>query len=209
MSRSELVIGKDFGKLKEKTVVVIGVGGTGCAVVQLLSKINLKKLIIMDGDYIEESNLERQFLYSSKDIGKRKVDVVVEKLDAVCSIDAIPNFATAENIPLADLIIDCTDNAESRLAIDSFCRSKNIPWIYTGAVGAIGAVYFVHPTSKPVDVFIKDGESCCAVGVLNSLVSIVGSWAVSIAITYLTTGKYEDKLIRFNLNQNEVWKLSI
>lgn len=207
MSRSELVIGKEFGKLKEKSIAVIGVGGTGCIVIQLLSRLPFKKIHIIDGDFVEESNLERQFLYTHKDVGRRKVDVAKEKLDAE-HICAHSFFANEENIPIVDLIIDCTDNIESRKSIDAFCRKNNIPWIYTGAVGLIGAIYFVAVGKNVVNI-LKEGDACCAVGVLNTLVSLVGSWAVSLAVQYLTVGRTEEKMIRINLETNEVWKITV
>lgn len=208
MSRSELVIGTDFRKLTEKTVAVVGVGGTGCAVAQLLSRLPLKKLILIDGDFVEESNLERQFLFSKKDVGKRKVDVAAEKLRSFCEIAAVADFFTEKTSLSADLIIDCTDNLESRTAIDAFSKSQKVPWIYTGAVGSIGAVKFVS-LSESISKILGEGDSCCAVGVLHTLPSLVASWAVSLVVAYLTKGVCEQKLIRVNLETNDVWKISV
>jgi molybdopterin/thiamine biosynthesis adenylyltransferase len=208
MSRSELVIGKNFRKLAEKKVAVIGIGGTGCAVAQLLSRVPLQKMVLIDGDFIEDSNLERQFLFSKDDVGKMKVAVVAEKLHSFCDIDVIADFFSEKMSLSVDLIIDCTDNLKNRLAINSYSKSRNIPWIYTGAVGSIGAIKFVS-TSESISKILGEGESCCAIGVLHTLPSLVASWAVSFAVTYLTTETCESKLIRINLESNDVWKIVV
>ena len=206
MSRSELVIGKDFKHLKEKIVVVIGAGGTGCSVIQLLSRLPLKEIIVMDGDFVEESNLERQFLYKKEDIGKRKADII-EKIQSHSTLKALPEFANEKNIPKADLIIDCTDNIESRKKINTFCNEHTTPWIYTGAVGTIGSVLFVNPGKTPVEKVFGDGESCCAIGVLHTLPAIVGAYAVTEAVRFLTTKKYSNTLFRINLSQHKHWQI--
>ena len=82
-------------------------------VAQLLSKYPID-LVVMDGDFVEESNLERQVLFDYSDVGKLKVNVAKAKL----GVEVIPEFLDENNIPEADLLIDCTDNFETRKIIN-------------------------------------------------------------------------------------------
>ena len=217
MSRSETYFGPEQKRLFEKTVVIVGVGGTGNQVAQMLARQGLKHLMIIDRDTLEESNLERQMLYTKDDIDKPKVEAAKEKLCGLCNITASNKDLNNLNIDLlipksTDLIIDCTDNAETRLLINDHSMNHKIPWLYTGAIGVTGTLYFIDPknTNRACYQCFQGqhyGETCAEAGVLNSTVSGVASMAVSIATHYLIKGDYPADLIRFDLESFE--KLSI
>ena len=207
---------KDMTEMK--TVLIIGVGGLGCTTASLLARHRFN-LVLIDGDVIEKSNLDRQILYSKEDIGKPKVDVAHEKLSEFSNIEKIFDNFNDETISKYDdifssvgLIIDCTDNVETRKLINTFSFDKNIPWIYSAGVQDIGSLYFIDPSKKEracYDCFNEDkyGESACEVGVLNTTVSIVGALAARIATKYLETGEYPDDLIR--LKDNQIYTLRL
>lgn len=202
--RNEKILGK--GSLKGKSVVIVGVGGTGCAVAQLLSRLGLK-LILIDRDLVEETNIERQILFNKSDIGKPKVTAAKERLG---NAEARFEDVNHQTIDLdADLVIDCTDNIETRLLINDYCKKKGIPWIYTGAVGRIGAVYFNKNACFSCFNKSNYGQTCSEVGVLNTTVSLVGSIAAAIAVDYLALGKVEEDLIRINMENNALEKIKI
>ena len=135
MSRSKIILGDGYDRIKDKTIAIVGVGGTGSTVAQLLSRMNPKKLILIDGDTVEEINLERQILYYKEDIGKKKTEAAKERLKDFCAIESRAERLTESNINFenSDLVIDCTDNIETRQLINNYCHKKKINWIYTGS----------------------------------------------------------------------------
>jgi len=110
-------------------------------------------------------------------------------------------------------VIDCTDNAPTRLIMNDYCKKKNINWIYSGAVGSIGAIYFIDnkdngPCYRCVNQE-KSGETSCEIGVLNSIVVMVASMTVNIAVNHLANEKIEDKLLRINFSDNTLMKINV
>ncbi len=211
------VLGKNFDKLKDKTVVIVGAGGLGCNVSNLLARLKVN-LIIIDNDIVDDTNLERQILYDKSDLLKSKVETTKEKLSQFTNITAIHKEVNKNNINKLipkniDLIIDCTDNITARLLINNYCKTNNINWIYSGAVSNIGAIYFINNKENGSCYEClqqdKDGETSCEIGVLNSLVVMVASMAVNVAINYLVNNKIEDKFLRINMNDNSILKINV
>ena len=203
---------KNFEKIKDKSIIVIGAGGLGCIVAELLSRMNIN-FTIVDDDIVDDTNLERQILFNKNDLLKKKVNVVSEKLKEFSKIKAKDKRLEEKNIKLiidkADLVIDCTDNIKTRKIINEYCVKNNIAWIYSGAVGNIGTVYLIKDNACFTCINSdKDGETSCEIGVLNSIVTIVGALTVNIAMQYLIENKKEEKLIRINLKTNEMMKIN-
>ncbi len=199
-------------KMKDKRIIVIGAGGLGCVVADLLARMNIG-FTIVDDDIVDDTNLERQILFNNNDLLKKKVDVVAEKLKEFSTINAIDERLDEKNVKeiigKADLVIDCTDNMSTRKIINEYCVKDNIAWIYSGAVGDIGTVYLIKDNACFECINQdKDGETSCEIGIMNSIVAIVGAWTVNIALQYLLDEKSEDKLLRINLKTNEIIKLS-
>ena len=199
------VYGKDAEKLKEKKVLIVGIGGLGCTVANLLARMKVK-LILIDDDIVDDTNLERQTLFETKDLLEQKCIVAKEKLEQFTSIEAINKRLIEENIDIIpkdiDLIIDCTDNVETRLLINRYCHDNNIPWIYSGAVGNIGIIYFIN-NDKPCYECLnknKQGETSCEIGVLNTTVTMVAAITAHNAIDFLIKGKVENNIIRITEN---------
>lgn len=210
------VFGKDAEKIIGKKIVIIGAGGTGCSIAQLLGRMRIPFTII-DSDIVDTPNLERQILFDMKDLLKSKVLAIKEKLKDFTEVTAITQMIDEKNyeiIGIPDLVIDCTDNVAARLVINKYCLEKKIPWIYTGAVHGIGAIYFIDAKNTDAPCFAcfnqdKEGETSCEIGVLNSMVSIVGSLAVNIALQYLIEGKIEKEMIRVNLATGMITKVKV
>jgi adenylyltransferase/sulfurtransferase len=99
-----------------------------------------------------------------------------------------------------DLVIDCTDNIETRLLINKYCHDNNIPWIYTGAVGNIGIIYFIDKDRPCYECINKNkqGDTSCEIGVLNTIVTSVASIATHCAIEFLVNKKIENDIIRIS-----------
>jgi molybdopterin-synthase adenylyltransferase len=211
------VLGKNAEKLSDKNVVIIGVGGLGCTVANLLARLQIN-LTLIDYDVVSASNLERQILYDKDDLSKKKVKVAQNKLEQFTNIRIIDEGIEENNIKklipkYVDLIIDCTDNIQTRLVINQYCLKNNINWIYSGAVCNIGAIYFIdNKNNGPCYECLqqdKDGQTSCEVGVLNSLVVMIASMAANVAVNYLTNTKIEDNLLRINLSNNNIMKIAV
>jgi len=219
IERRSRLVSNNYNLLKDKTVAIIGVGGTGNLVASLLARAGIGKLILIDKDVVEESNLERQMLFDFDDIGKNKSEVVKTKLSKFCIIvfhDCELNSDNIDKLELqsCDLILDCTDNMETRHTINKFCVENKVPFIYTGAIQNSGVVYFVNTLDKKspcLNCFLnqKFGKKAKEAGVINAAVTTVSSIAASIAYNYLCFDKIEKDLIRINLDTNEFLKLSV
>ena len=140
-------------KIREKHVLIIGAGarrGNAEAIVRA----GVGKVTIADRDYVEWSNLQRQQLYTEEDAKQYKPKAVAaaEHLRAINSEVEITPVVTdvtvqemEELVNDVDLILDATDNFETRLLINDISQKYNIPWIYGGCVGSYGVTYTILP----------------------------------------------------------------
>ena len=203
--------------MKQK-ILIIGVGGLGCTTASLLARQGYN-LVLIDGDIVEKSNLDRQILFFNEDIGRPKVEVAEKRLSEFCNINAIFDNFNDDTIQKYEtvfkelsLIIDCTDNVEVRKTINEFSYKKLIPWIYSAGVQDVGSLYFIDPTKKDRACYEcfnenKYGESACEVGVLNTTVSIIGSLSARMTHEYMNSTKYDENMIR--LKGNQIYNLKI
>ena len=174
-------------KLLNATVAIVGMGGLGCPATQSLITAGVGKLILIDGDTIELSNLHRQPLYGVDDVNRLKVEVAKERLGQLNNktvIVAIDKYFTEENgmsfIQDADVIIDSTDNIQSRQLIDKFSKEANIPMVYGGLFRYEGqvAVLNVNGSLGYCELFPEPpsgGDTCADAGVLGMLPGIIGN----------------------------------
>ena len=139
-SRQELYIGKRRQDLlRKRTVSVVGIGALGSVSAELLARAGIGKLKLIDRDFIEKSNLQRQALFAEADVGKLKAKVACEKLKKINSDVEIEYFVddlNADNAEImkSDMILDCVDNMETRFLIDDYCAKKMIPWVHASAI---------------------------------------------------------------------------
>jgi len=125
--------------LMEKTAVLVGCGALGCTSANLLVRSGIKCLKIVDRDFIEESNLQRQSLFDEEDINKNLPKAVaaqkkLQKVNSQIQVEAIVVDLNPSNIGTVlentDVVIDGTDNFETRFLINDYCVKHGIPWIY-------------------------------------------------------------------------------
>ena len=174
-------------KLNNATVVLVGMGGLGCPVSQSLISSGIGKLIIIDGDKIELSNLHRQPLYGVEDIGRLKVQVAKAKLmqlNESAIVEPIEEFLDENNglnfVSDATIIIDATDNIQTRQLIDRLSKKLEIPMVYGGLYRYEGQVAVLNANGSPgyVDLFpepTSSGDACADAGVLGMLPGIIGN----------------------------------
>ncbi|MFA5102780.1 MAG: HesA/MoeB/ThiF family protein [Candidatus Thermoplasmatota archaeon] len=138
--------------LASKHAILIGGGGLGSNSANLLIRMGIGSMDIIDYDTIDKTNLHRTAVFSELDVGKTKAVVLQEKLqtvNATVQIRAIDKKVTPKNITSltqhADIIIDGTDNIPLRMLINKVAQKHNIPWVYAGVYETVGMVMAILP----------------------------------------------------------------
>jgi sulfur carrier protein ThiS adenylyltransferase len=204
-------------RLRQAHVLVIGAGALGTNTTELLVRAGIGKLTIIDRDYVEWSNLQRQQLYTEEDATIRLPKAVaaenrLKQLNSACDIQGI--VADVGPVELeayrhqVDLIIDATDNFETRMLINDVSQKYKIPWIYGGCTGSYGVSFTVIPEHTPclsclLGTLPMTGETCDTVGVISPAVQIVTAHQVAEAMKILV-GDYE--ALRGTLLYFDIWK---
>ena len=221
-SRQELFspIGKEGqGKLKEKHVLLVGAGALGTGNAEALVRAGIGRLTIIDRDYVEESNLQRQQLYSEEDsrLAVPKAIAAKQRLAAINSTITIHaevmDASYTELLELAeeaDLIIDATDNYETRLMINDVAHQLGVPWIYGACTGSHGMVFVILPGKTPClrclweRGAVGSGHTCDTAGIISPAATHVISYQVTEAMKILVEDwqALNGKLIMFDLWKN-------
>ncbi len=202
--------------LADKVVLVVGVGALGTVIANHLVRAGVGHVRIVDRDYVELSNLQRQMLFDEKDVADSlpKAIAAERKLRAVNSsvtVEGIVTDVTAETLPEllhnVDLVMDGTDNFQTRFLLNDMCFKEGIPFAYGGAVSARGMSALFIPEKTPcLRCFINQGEgsgeTCDTVGVISPVVDIVASYQVIEALKYLLA---DEKALRKTLRSFDVW----
>lgn len=220
LSRQNSFLKTKYGEVKEfsnKKIIIIGAGGVGSPILELLVRGGFNNLIIIDFDVVDNSNLQRQ-IYIQEDISKFKVNALKQRLIAInpqVNVEINVDQITKENISKycrdSDLIIDATDNFECRFIINEFAKQNDKPWIYSGAIrGEIICALFQGKKSNFDKIISKDAKNeDCSVGVLASTTFIAASIVFNEVIKYFQETKYSSKLIKFNIWQGKYFEVKI
>ena len=207
-------------RLAAARIAVVGCGATGSAVASLLARSGVGTIRIIDRDYVEPSNLQRQTLFDEADARESlpKAVAAARRIAAFNSqIVVEPQVAdlTSENVEAllegAQLILDGTDNFETRYLVNDFAVKQAVPWIYAAAVGSYGVTLNVLPgtTACLACVFPESPhgtfETCETAGILNSAVNLVASIEATEALKLLVgaTEKVRRTLLSFDVWTNE------
>jgi len=205
-------------RLAASRVVIVGCGATGSVLASLLARAGVGTLRIIDRDYVEPSNLQRQSLFDEADAAESlpKAIAAARKIAAFNSqIVVEPHVAdlTPANIASlfenTQLILDGTDNFETRYLVNDFAVKNSLPWIYTAAVGSYGVTLNVLPgqTACLACIFPRPPrgalETCETAGILNSAVNLAASIAATEALKFLVGA---EPLLRRTLLSFDVWQ---
>lgn len=169
-------------KLKDARVLVVGAGGLGCPVLTYLACAGVGFLRIADDDVISESNLNRQFLYGPDCIGNQKALMAKESLirqNPDIKIDALFERVSEENaqrmLEGIHMVVDCVDNAKTRLIMNSACMKKGIPLVEGGVEGFYGFATVVKRNCACLECMgYREGEAKAPVGVIGVTAGIIG-----------------------------------
>ena len=214
-------------KLAAARVAVVGCGATGSALAGLLARAGIGTLRVIDRDYVEPSNLQRQSLFDEKDAADslpkaiaaaRKIAAFNSKIVVEPKVDDLIPGNIEALLEGIDLILDGTDNFETRYLINDYAVNLSLPWIYSGAVGSYALTLNVIPAQTAcLACIFPDSprgmvETCETSGILNSAVNLVASIAATEALKLLVDGAAATHLRRtllsFDLWTNEHAEIS-
>jgi adenylyltransferase/sulfurtransferase len=196
--------------LLKSRVAVIGAGGIGSSAIAYLAAAGIRSILIADKDLLDETNLNRQIIYKEKDIGKKKVDLAEEfinGLDYKIKVSKLYKKVDVESIKEIlsdfDILLDCSDNFDTRFAINEAAYYMNKPYIFSAVYRFEGQIALLNPSKGPcLNCFIKDYDknlTCADYGILGPVAGIMGCLSALKAINYLTGISREmDKLFMFN-----------
>ncbi len=207
-------------KLQEARATIVGCGATGSVLASLLARSGVGFLRILDRDYVEPSNLQRQTLFDESDareslpkaiaaarqIARFNSQIVVEPHVA----DLVPENVDSL-LGSTDLILDGTDNFETRYLINDFAIQQSIPWIYAAGVGSYAVTMNILPgdTACLACIFPDSPrgtvETCETAGILNSAVNLVAAIAATEATKFLVggTSKMRRTMLSWDVWNNE------
>ncbi|MCA3007400.1 MAG: ThiF family adenylyltransferase [Phycisphaerales bacterium] len=187
-------------RLREATVLVVGCGALGTHALDALTRAGVGRLLVVDRDVVEWSNLQRQVLFREADAiaGLPKAVAAAQRLGEVNhEVAVVPFVAQCSGAFLArlpvqpDVVLDGTDNFHTRYLINDWCRSAQVPWIYAGAVGA-EAVAMAFPVDGPCLRCVwpdppaaAEVGNCETQGILAPAIAVVAAFQVAEAIKAL------------------------
>ncbi|WP_431812111.1 thiazole biosynthesis adenylyltransferase ThiF [Lysinibacillus sp. FW12] len=203
--------------IQQKHVLIIGAGALGSASAEALVRAGVGKLTLIDRDYVEWSNLQRQQLYTEQD-AQEKLPKVIAAKTRLQSINkevdihvAIMDACTESLLPLlvgVDVMVDATDNFDVRFVMNDLAQKHRIPWVYGSCVGSYGATYTIVPGTTPclhclLKVMPHTGMTCDTVGIISPTVQIVASYQVAEVLKLLVG---DEKALRKSYLTFDVWQ---
>ena len=204
-------------RIERAHVAVVGVGATGAAAASLLARSGVGTLTLIDRDFVEESNLQRQVLFDEADArdSRPKADAAQRKIAAFNSqieihahvADLVPGNIH-DLLQGADVVLDATDNFETRYLLNDYAVEQGKPWIYAAAVGSYAATMNIIPgeTACLACIFPQPPagvvETCDTAGILNTAVNLAASIQVTEALKWIVGARNK---IRRSLLSCDVW----
>ncbi|MEB9631096.1 MULTISPECIES: thiazole biosynthesis adenylyltransferase ThiF [Bacillus cereus group] len=206
-------------KIREKHVLIIGAGALGSANAEMFVRAGVGAVTIVDRDYVDWSNLQRQQLYAESDVKNNLPKAVaakkrLEEINSEVRVKALVQDVTAEEleelVTNVNVMIDATDNFETRFIVNDIAQKYSIPWIYGACVGSYGLSYTILPSKTPclsclLQAIPLGGATCDTAGIISPAVSLVVSHQVTEALKLLVED-YEslrDGLVSFDVWKNE------
>lgn len=207
-------------RLASASAVIVGCGAIGASTAALLARSGVGRLRVLDRDFVEPSNLQRQALFDESDAANSlpKAVAAEQKLRSInssISIEGVVADLTSSNagelLSGFDLILDGTDNFETRFLLNDFAVKSERPWIYAAAVGSYGVTMTIRPgVTACLACLLESGEhlpagveeTCDTIGVLAPVVQLISSLESAEALKFLA-GKEE--ALHGRLVSSDVW----
>jgi molybdopterin/thiamine biosynthesis adenylyltransferase len=215
-------------KLLASSAVIVGCGAIGASAAQLLARAGVGRLRVIDRDFVEPSNLQRQALYDESDAHQALPKAVaaeckLRQLNSQIEIGGVVCDLTPENAQELlngfDLILDGTDNFETRFLINDFAVKNGHPWIYAAAVASYGLSYVIRPGVTACLACLLESpdsgamleETCDTIGVLGPVVNLVASLQAAEALKILSghPGMLHDRLVSCDLWSGRLQSIAV
>ncbi len=213
-------------KLLHSRVAIIGVGATGTVIANNLCRAGVGFLRLIDRDYVELSNLQRQTLFTEKDAAQQTPKAVaasehLKQVNSEIELEPVVSDVNSSNIEAlisdVDLVLDGSDNLEVRYLINEACVKQNKPWIYVGALAGNGMTMNIIPEKTPCLRCLLPqvpqtgtGHTCSTAGVLNGITGIVASIASTEALKILVSSPNVRKsLMTFDIWENWFQEINV
>ena len=187
-------------RLLSSSAVIVGCGAIGAAAANLLTRAGVGKLRIIDRDFVEPSNLQRQTLFDEADAlaalpkaiaAERKLRSINSSVSVEGVVADVDPASAGGLLAGFDIILDGTDNFETRFLINDFAVQNAKPWIYAAAVASYGLTMTIRPGATPCLACLTEShqqgleETCDTIGVLGSIVNLVASLEAAEAMKLL------------------------
>ncbi|KAA6453050.1 MoeB/ThiF family adenylyltransferase [Bacillus swezeyi] len=212
-------------RIRKSHVLIVGAGALGTAAAEGLVRAGVGVLSIIDRDYVEWSNLQRQQLYTEEDAEKRlpKAVAAKERLSKVnrdVRLHTYVSDGTAETLkPLieeADAVVDATDNFETRMIINDLAQAAGTPWVYGACVSSQGMYMTIIPGSTPCLACLFEeipigGATCDTSGIISPAVQMVSAYQQAEILKILTDQKeaIQTAFVTFDLWANTYFEMQI
>ncbi|OLS41384.1 thiazole biosynthesis adenylyltransferase ThiF [Bacillus sp. MRMR6] len=212
-------------KLQAKHVLIVGAGALGSGNAEVLTRAGVGRITIIDRDYVEASNLQRQQLYTEEDVAEKlpKAAAAEKRLRAINSDVGIVSIIGDATPPVledlvtsVDLIIDATDNFETRMSINDVSQKYNVPWIYGACVGSFGMSFSIIPGKTPcLNCLLRtiplQGMTCDTGGIISPAVQMVISHQTAEALKILVEDwdAVRTAFVSFDLWRNQYTSLKM
>ncbi len=209
-------------KLAGSRAVVIGCGALGTYALGFLVRAGVGQVVVVDRDIVDLSNLQRQNLFAERDVGRPKAKAAEEVLRTINSeieiwgVVADLSFSNVERlIKNATVVLDATDNMDTRFLVNDACVKHGIPWVYAGAVGTTGMVMAIVPRGPCLRCVFpslpQPGQlpTCDTVGIVNTLPSAVASLEVTEAFKILQGRQPTKELMFLDVWQSDLQKIKV
>ena len=185
-------------QLQSKCVGIAGVGGVGSSAAYYLAKSGIGKLVLIDQDIVESSNLQRVHMVTNDDLYHPKAEVIAKNIQSMCKstsakpiIDTITERNVDQLFGESDLIFDGLDNFRTRYVLNRFCARSHTPYLFVSVVSQQAHLALLDPSEGPcLDCFmpgVNDGveNSCEVLGVSPAITGVAGAFGATIALRHL------------------------
>jgi len=204
-------------RLLRAHAAVVGVGATGAAAASLLARAGVGRLTLIDRDFVEESNLQRQVLFDEEDAresrakaeaARRKIGEFNSEIEVRAQVADLTPGNIHELLGEAEIVLDATDNFETRYLLNDYAVEQGKPWIYAAAVGAYAVTMNIVPgeTACLACIFPEAPggavETCDTAGILNTAVNLAASLEATEALKWLVGAREK---MRRTLLSCDVW----
>jgi len=212
-------------KLKSAKVAIIGMGALGSVAANNLCRAGVGYIRIIDGDNVELTNLQRQLMFNEKDASQNLPKAIaaanhLQQINSEIIIDPHTDVVTSSNVEKyiqgMDLVLDATDNLETRLLINEACHALNIPWIFSAVLGGEGMTmnFLWNEKSPCLRCFLSSalaaGKSSSTHGVLNMITSTMASLQTTEALKILlNSSTIRKELLFVNIWENQFNSINI